>query len=194
MEISENIKAITDFLFIENDFKDLKKSSLVVVLCNNNITGLAMKIDNLFKEGIINDDVKIILSGASGKLDALLDKECYRLCDILVNEYGYSKDLFLFDDKATNIYENLVYSKELISSFDEYENIIMIGAAFALRRIKLCASRLGYPVDRIQFLGTVDERNISKDEWWKSDVSKVRVYEELERIGKYLVKGDLDIK
>ena len=28
----------------------------------------------------------------------------------------------------------------------------------------------------------------------KSDVAKERVYAELERIGKYLIKGDLDIK
>lgn len=37
MNETENIKAITDFLFIENDFKELKYSDLVIILCNNNI-------------------------------------------------------------------------------------------------------------------------------------------------------------
>ena len=192
--MSENIKAITDFIFIENNIDEITESKLVVVLCNNSIDDLAFKIDRLFKDGKVSHNSKIILSGASGKLDVNLDKECIRLCNELVDNYGYDKSLFILEDKATNIYENLLYSKQYIESFDGYDNIIMIGAAFALRRIKMCASRLDYPVDKIQFIGTVDDRNISKDDWWKNDLSKLRVYEEIERIGKYLVKGDLDIK
>lgn len=192
--VSENIKAISDFLFIENDFDEIKKANLVVVLCNNNISGLAELIDKLFKSQKIDNSTKIILSGASGKLDEGLEKEAIRLSDMLDFEYGYNKNLFTLECEAKNIYENLLFSKDFISSFDQFENIILIGAAFALRRIKLCASRLDYPVDRLQFLGTVDDRRISKDEWWETTESKTRVYEELERIGKYLVKGDLDIR
>ncbi len=192
--VSENIKAISDFLFIENDFDEIKKANLVVVLCNNNISGLAELIDKLFKSQKIDNSTKIILSGASGKLDEGLEKEAIRLSDILDFEYGYNKNLFTLECEAKNIYENLLFSKDFISSFDQFENIILIGAAFALRRIKLCASRLDYPVDRLQFLGTVDDRRISKDEWWETTEAKTRVYEELERIGKYLVKGDLDIR
>ena len=192
--VSENIKAITDFVFIENTFDEIKKSDLVIVLCNNSIGNLAKVIDRLYKDNKIDKKTKVVLSGASGMLDDGLEKEAIRLSNMLINEYGYDKELFILECEATNIYENLLFSKNIVKSFESYNNIIMVGAAFALRRIKMCASRLDYPVDKIQFLGTIDDRNISKEEWWKDDLSKKRVYEEIERIGKYLVKGDLDIK
>ena len=95
--VSENIKAISDFLFIENDFDEIKKANLVVVLCNNNISGLAELIDKLFKSQKIDNSTKIILSGASGKLDEGLEKEAIRLSDMLDFEYGYNKNLFTLE-------------------------------------------------------------------------------------------------
>ena len=193
MEINENIKAITNFLFIDDSISSLKLSDLVIVLCNHNIEGLAKSIEKLFVNSKLAENAKIILTGANGKLDINEEKECIRLRDKLVNKYKYDENIFILEDKATNIYENLLYSKNYVSSFDSIQNIIMVGASFATRRIKLCATKLGYPMKKVQFMGVVDDRNISKEEWWKSDEAKTRVYEELERIGKYLVKGDLDI-
>lgn len=190
---NENIKAITEFLFIEDDIDSLKHSDLVIFLCNNNINGMASTFDNLYKKSIITSDSKIIFSGNFGALDAGLDAEAKRLSSFLIDNYNYDGDMFILEDKATNIYENLLFSKDLIGSFDDYSNILFVGAAFALRRIKLCATKLGYPLEKISYVGTVGERNIGKDSWWKSDDAKIRVYQELERIGKYLVKGDLDI-
>ena len=196
MEETENIKAITNFLFIEDDFESLKFADLVIILCNNNINGIAKEFNNLYKSKLISDETTVIISGNHGALDDFDEKECILVCDKLVKDYGYNNNLFILEEKATNIYENLLFSKNLIKNINDYNNIIIIGAAFALRRIKMCASKLEYPLDKIQFVGTVDteKRNIGKDNWWKNDEAKIRVYQELERIGKYLVKGDLDIK
>ena len=196
MKETENIKAITDFLFIENDIDELKLADLVMVLCNDNIRGIAEVIDDLFKRNIIDDNSCIVISGKHGKLNKDSGIESERVCDKLVNEYGYDEKLFVLEKKATNVYENLAFSKELIDDVNKYQNILVIGAAFALRRIKMCASGMGYPVERMQFVGTVNsERRIcGKDNWWINDNARIRVYQELERIGKYLVKGDLDIK
>ena len=193
---TENIRAITDFLFIENDIKDLKTSDLVIILSNNNIKGITTLFDELFKKGIINQHSQIIISGDRGPLDTFKEKECDYIAKVLCEEFGYNMDMFTLEDKATNIYDNLLYSKALLQNINAYQHILVIGAAFALRRVKLCASRLDYPIAKMQYVGIVDPdgRNIGKDTWWKSDEAKKRVYEELERIGKYLVKGDLDIK
>ena len=104
--------------------------------------------------------------------------------------------MFILEKNATNIYENLYFSKKLINDMDKYNNILIIGAAFALRRIKLCASGMNYPLDKMQYVGTVntEKQNCGKDNWWQNESARLRVYQELERIGKYLVKGDLDIK
>lgn len=191
---NENIKAITDFLFIEDDIDSLKRSDLVLFLCNNNINGMALVFDQLYKKHVIDDNTKIIFSGDTGSLDKGEVSESKRLSTYLTDNYGYDKDIFILEDKATNIYENLLFSKDLIGDFEKYNNILFVGAAFALRRIKLCATKLLYPIDRISYVGIVSDRKISKDEWFKTDSARSRVFEEIERIGKYLIKGDLDIK
>lgn len=196
MNETENIKAITNFLFIEDDFNKLRMADLVIILCNNNINGIAEKVDSLFKKNIINRNSLIIISGNHGVKNEFQQEECILVQNILVDKYGYNKKIFVLEKESTNIYENLLYSKRLVDDINKYDNILIIGAAFALRRIKLCASGMDYPVDKIQFVGTVNKerRNCGKDNWWKTEPARVRVYQELERIGKYLVKGDLDIK
>ena len=42
-------------------------------------------------------------------------------------------------------------------------------------------------------MGDFEERGCEKDKWWINDEARIRVFQEIERIGKYLVKGDLDI-
>ena len=196
MNETENIRAITNFLFIEDDFKKLNHSDLVIILCNNNINGIAKKVDDLFKNNIINANSLIVISGNYGILDEFDEKECVLIQNILVEKYGYDEKMFVLEENATNIYENLYFSKKIVKNMNKYNNILIIGAAFALRRIKLCASGMDYPLDKIQFVGTVntEKRNCGKDNWWKTESARIRVYQELERIGKYLVKGDLDIK
>lgn len=193
---TENIKAITEFLFIEQDITELEKANIVLVLCNDNIGGIAQKIHELFCAHLIDQTTTIIISGATGSLNKDKEKESVRVKERLTSEYGYPSSLFILDEHATNIYENLYNCKKIIGNFNAGDRLIIIGAAFALRRIKLCASALDYPLDNMQYIGTVDvhTKNIGKDCWWQNEEAKLRVYQELERIGKYLIKGDLDIK
>ena len=195
MKETESIKAITDFLFIEDDIDKLKPADLVVVLCNNNIDGIAKKIDELFKLGVIHDKSQIIISGKHGVLDNFDDEEAVMVQRKLTEAYGYSADMFMLEKEATNIYENLSYSKKLVDDINNYKHILLIGVSFAMRRIKLCAAGLGYPIERVQLAGMIDfkKRNCDKNNWWKNDKARIRIYQEIERIGKYLVKGDLDI-
>ena len=196
MNKTENIEAITSFLFIEEDIDKLKKSDLLIILCNNNLKGIINKFDTLYKTEIIDDHTVVVISGNHGPLDDFGGKESDVVHDILVDEYGYNSKMFILEKEANNIYENLLLSKEIIKDFNNYENILIMGASFALRRIKMCASKLDYPLNKTQFVGMGDfeERGCEKDKWWINDESKIRVFQEIERVGKYLVKGDLDIK
>ena len=152
--------------------------------------------DDLFKREVIDNNTLVVISGNRGSLDNFEGRECDNVYNILVNEYNYNSNMFVLEKDATNIYENLVFSKKIIKDFNKYNNILIMGAAFALRRIKMCASKLDYPLNKIQYIGTVNKegRNCGKYNWWMSEDAKIRVYQELERIGKYLIKGDLDIK
>ena len=195
---SSTIVAITQFLFIGSEKKDLKPSDLVLVLGNEFIDGTVNEINDMFLKGIIRKDAMIILSGATGSLNAGEELECNRLFECAVEKYHMPSGLFVKENKATNAYLNFLYSKELIQQmggFERYSSILCIGKAFLLRRASMYASKLGYPVEKMQYYGTVDRegKNIGADSWWKSDEAIKRVMAEVERIGKYYAKGDLSI-
>lgn len=195
---SSTIAAITQFLFIGSEKKDLKPSDLVIVLGNEFIDGTVCEINDLFLKGIIREDATIILSGATGSLNAGEELECNCLFECATKKYHMPARLFVKECKATNAYLNFLYSKELIQKlggFQKYSSILCIGKAFLLRRASMYASKLGYPVEKMQYYGTVDTegKNIGADSWWKSDEAINRVMAEVERIGKYYLKGDLSI-
>ena len=195
---SETIEVITRFLFAGQQKDDLKHSDLVLVLGNDFIRGTVAVIHDFHESGIIMQNAKIILSGATGSLNAGKDLECNRLFDCAVTEFGMDRDLFIKEAQATNAYLNFLYSKEIIEEiggFNQYQNILVIGKAFLIRRAIMYASKLGYPADKMQYYGTVDKegRNINPDCWWESEESIDRVMAEIERIGKYTQTGDLCI-
>lgn len=195
---SETIKAITEFLFLETEYKEIVPSDLVLVLGNDMIDGTMEEVNRLYVDKKITEDAKIILTGATGLLDAKKENECDRLFKSGVSKFGMPEKLFILENKATNAYLNFVYSKDIIDSlggFEKFENILCIGKAFLMRRASMYAAKLGYPHEKMQYFGTVDVngRNIGKDTWWKSQRAIERVLAEIKRIGEYGMAGDLSI-
>ena len=195
---STTIAAITQFLFIGSEKKDLKPSDLVIVLGNEFIDGTVCELNDMVLKGIIREDATIILSGATGSLNAGEDLECNRLFECATKKYHMPAHLFAKECKATNAYLNFLNSKELLQKrggFEKYSSILCIGKAFLLRRASMYASKLGYPIEKMQYYVTVDRegKNIGADSWWKSDEAINRVMAEVERIGRYYAKGDLGI-
>ncbi len=195
---SETIKAITEFLFIEQRMENLKSSELVLVLGNDFIDGTAEQIYNLYHSGSIAPHAKIILSGATGALNAGKQPECDRLHASATEKFHMPPELFIKERQAANAYQNFLYSKQIIQDlggFDCFSQILCIGKAFLLRRASMYAAKLEYPVEKMQYFGTVDTegRNIGKDTWWRSEAAIERVLAEIKRIGEYGLQGDLSI-
>ena len=195
--ISETVAAITQFLFIGKQIDELGKYKLILVLGNDDITGTISALRKILSHNCLVDGGRIILSGNVGVLNKDNPPEADRLLAEAVSE-GISKELFILDTKATNTLENFRYSKEIIvahGGFDKYCSILCIGKAFMMRRAKMCALACDYPIERMDFFGTVDRlgRNIGHDSWWKSETARIRVLEELRRIAEYALKGDIRI-
>ncbi len=195
---SETIRAITDFLFIGTDECELHPSDLVLVLGNDYIDGTMETVCKLYQSGKIKWDAKVILSGATGSLNAGKALECDRLYESAVEKFKMPPELFIKEPQATNAYLNFLYSKEIIEDlggFEKFCSILCIGKAFLMRRASMYAAKLSYPSEKMQYLGTVDAkgRNIGPDTWWKSQVSIERVLGEIKRIGEYGISGDLSI-
>lgn len=202
---NDTIRSISDFLFVETPFSELGQCDLTIVLGNDFIDGTMKEVKKLLDLGVIIPGSKIVLSGATGLLNAGKEKECIRMFRSGVDKYGISSDQLVMEDRATNSFQNLAFTKEMIKSNHkifpesrsviEFDRILIIGKAFMMRRVEMCARRLDYPIDRLVFYGTVDRdgRNIGKDSWWLSEVAIKRVFGEIERIGKYAAGGDLEI-
>lgn len=195
---SKNVKAITEFLFLGAEKENLKSSDLVLVLGNNLIKETISTVYNLYKAEKIKKDARIILTGATGTLNAGQALECDAFFECAVNEYHMPPELFIKENKATNAYLNFSNSKEIILSlggFENFERILCVGNAFLLRRASMYASKLKYPEEKMQYYGVVDTngRNIGPSTWWKSEEAVSRVMAEIERIGKYYTSGYLDI-
>lgn len=195
---SETIKAITEFLFVETEYEKIVPSDLVLVLGNDMIDGTMDVVNKLYLDKKIREDAKIVLTGATGTLNAGKENECDRLFKSGVFKYGMPEKLFVLENKATNAYLNFLYSKDIIDSiggFEKYDKILCIGKAFLMRRASMYAAKLEYPVEKMQYWGTVDVegRNIGKNTWWKSQKAIDRVLAEIKRIGEYGMAGDLSI-
>lgn len=194
---SETIRQITEFLFIEDPIDSIPPADLVIVFGSEFIKGSVDALEQLTGAGVITRASKVILSGATGSINAGMESEAVRMYNEALSR-GMAKETFTVEDKATNSYQNLEYSKDIISGmggFDRFESILFVGKSFMLKRTKMCAAGLGYPVDRIKYFGLVDRegRNIARDCWWEREESRTRVLQEVERIGKYAAKGDLSI-
>ncbi len=202
---NETIRAISDFLFVETPISELGQCDLIIVLGNDQIDGTMKEVKKLLDVGVINNSSKIILSGATGSLNHGKEKECIRLFRTGVEKYSIPPELMILEPEATNTYQNLEYTKRMIETDSDtfplkcnlncYERILFIGKAFMMRRVEMTARRLGYPMDKLAYYGTVDRegKNIGKDCWWQSEAAIIRVFGELERIGKYAAGGDLRI-
>lgn len=193
-----NVEAITNFLFIGEEDNKLHKSDLVIVLGNDCVEATMAHVFRLYRDGVITDSTKIILSGATGILDAEKDLECNRMYDMAVNVFNMNSTMFMKEPDAKNTYENFVNSKaivEQLGGFNVFKKILCIGNAFLLRRASMYATKLGYPLEKLQYSGVVDTegRSIAPDTWWKNPDSEMRVMEEIERIGKYYRLGYLSI-
>ena len=195
---SQNIKAITEFIFIGEPADALAPSNLVIVLGNHIIDIMMDEVADLYRQGKITKNATIILTGANGDMTAGQAPECDQMYEAAVEKYGMPAELFVKEPKATNAYLNMVYAKELIEErggMDTFRHILVVGNSFLLRRISLYAAKLGFPADCMQYYGVWDKngRNIGPDSWWKSEVAVNRVMAEVERIGKYYADGNMSL-
>lgn len=106
---------------------------------------------------------------------------------------GVPKEYILNESKSTNTKENAIYAKEVLDKEKiKYRKIILISKAYHSRRI-LMTFKNTFPNCDIKIAPVVDDRNITKDNWYLDKEKTAKVMEEVQKIGKYFLKGDLSI-
>ncbi len=186
------IDAITQLLFIPDNIPD---SADVCIVLGNDYLDTMKTAKFVFDNGICD---KFILTGHSARKDK--EPECDRFFRRGV-ELGIPPEKMLLENKATNSYQNLQFSgqiiKEQLGGFENCRKILFVAKAFVTRRIEMTAKKLYPEFVQTFFCSTYDDtetgKNIRMDNWWKNDAAKKRTLEELARIAEYTLKGDLEL-
>ncbi|MGP1612211.1 MAG: YdcF family protein [Catonella sp.] len=186
----KNIEDITKFIFI----KDEPEKSDIIFIPGSSNWGLAETAAKLYKRGLSN---KIIPSGMYfykiGKfLNERVTDERYKgnyrteaefLSAVLVKN-GVSDQDILMEEKATNTYENAIFSKELAENNGiEVKSAIICPQAFHARRAFMTYSHLFHNTKL--YVVPTDTQGISEDNWYKTERGIEVVLGELRKCGEY---------
>ncbi len=184
--IISTTQAISDFLFLP---ANLKKSDLMFVFGHSYLSTMD-EVKKLYDQGYSR---RILITGHSkGKLKAI---EADRFFERGV-ELGIPREAFILERESTNTKENIQFSLPVIDKtigLEKTKTILFVCKAFHARRVLMTAQNYFPKHIEFCFYPVLDERNIRKDNWWKDEVAKARVLEEVRRIGEYTLKGDLTL-
>lgn len=185
--MDDTIIKINELLFINKKEDELRKYDLVIVCGNDYFDETVSSIVLLTQKGIIAPQADVILSGNKrGFTKDLVYTEAEELEQRLSK---FSLPLhYILEKDALNIKENLALSLNYID-IHHYQCILIIGKAFASRRIWMTAKKLGYPMEKVDIYGTYTF--IREEDWFLNEDATKRILEELKRISDYTLKGDL---
>lgn len=113
------------------------------------------------------------------------------LIDCLKKENINNK--IIIDDKYISNPEILKNIDKLVN-VNDYNRILRIAKDFVARRWYMNARRHNFPIDKCDFYGVYDNRNINKNDWYKSDVATKQVMKEFINIGQLTIDGELSIR
>lgn len=194
--MNRNIKAITDFIFVE----DIPQKSDVIMVVGGSYPEAAEIAADLWKNGYA--DKILIGGGISIKRDKFPESrsksdiynkdytdECEFYTDVLMKN-GVVQNSILGENKSSFTKENAFYAKQLA---DEHRlNIrkaILICKAFHARRCLLFYQAV-FPNTEF-YVKTFNGFGISKDNWYLSEYGIQRVLGELKHCGEQIKFNEL---
>ena len=193
-----NIEDITKFIFIKDE---PEKADIIFIPGSSNWV-LAETAARLYKEGKAE---KIMPSGmyfyqfgrfmnervTDERYKGIYETEAEFLASVLVKN-GVPKEDVIKEEKATNTYENAIYSKELLREMKfRIKSAIICPQAFHARRALMTYSHL-FPDTKLYVVPT-NTQNITTDNWYNTERGRQVVLGELRKCGEYFENYIKDI-
>lgn len=193
-----NIEDITKFIFIKDE---PEKADIIFIPGSSNWV-LAETAARLYKEGKAE---KIMPSGmyfyqfgrfmnervTDERYKGIYETEAEFLASVLIKN-GVPKEDVIKEEKATNTYENAIYSKELLREMKfRIKSAIICPQAFHARRALMTYSHL-FPDTKLYVVPT-NTQNITADNWYNTERGRQVVLGELRKCGEYFENYIKDI-
>ena len=193
-----NIEDITKFIFIKDE---PEKADIIFIPGSSNWV-LAETAARLYKEGKAE---KIMPSGmyfyqfgrfmnervTDERYKGVYRTEAEFLASVLIKN-GVPEENVIKEERATNTYENAIFSKELIKEMGiEVKTAILCPQAFHARRAFMTYSHL-FPDTKL-FVVPTNTQNITSDNWYNTERGRQVVLGELRKCGEYFENYIKDI-
>ena len=183
------IEDITNFIFVGKTIDELAHYDLLIINADWAEEQLAKDLRIMLDRNIIDKDTLFLICDSHepsyGRSTAKI------LIDYLKKENINNK--IIIDDKYISNPELLKNIDKLIN-VDDYTRILRIAKDFVARRWYMNARQHNFPIDKCDFYGVYDNRNISKKDWYKSETAIKQVMKEFINIGNLTIDGELSIE
>ena len=193
-----NIEDITKFIFIKDE---PEKADIIFIPGSSNWV-LAETAARLYKEGKAE---KIMPSGmyfyqfgrfmnervTDERYKGIYETEAEFLASVLIKN-GVPEENVIKEERATNTYENAIYSKELLREMKfRIKSAIICPQAFHARRALMTYSHL-FPDTKLYVVPT-NTQNITSGNWYNTERGRQVVLGELRKCGEYFENYIKDI-
>jgi hypothetical protein len=176
--VDKPYKAITDFIFIENE----PQKADIILIPGGSKPQLMERACSLYLAGYAP-----LLLPSGGKNKALVGyKTEWDYFLEIARGMSIPEEIVLREDKATNTYENALYSRKIIKDQNiPIKKALLVCKAFHARRALLTYQTWFRNDIEYVICPIVDDRGIGKDNWYLDQVKIDKVMSEVEKIGKY---------
>lgn len=169
---------ISEFIFVESD---IKKSDVILIPGASQFQ-LMERAAELYNSGL----AKYVLPSGGKNLKLLNNKSEWDYLKTIGIKLGIPKESILKEDKAQNTFENAKFSWIVLQSLDiPIENVILVCKAYHARRALLTYKSVFPSNINFYISPIIDERGISKENWFLNEDSTRIVMNEVVKIGSY---------
>ena len=181
------INDITDFIFIGKELSELSHYDLLIINADWAEDSLAKDMKFMLEKNIIDSNTTFIICESHGNTNR---SSANILIDYLKKEGLNNK--IIIDNKYISNPEILKNIDKLVD-INRYNKILRIAKDFVARRWYMNAKKYNFPIERCDFYGITDGRNISKKDWYKSEEGIIQVMKEFINIGQQTIDKELNI-
>ena len=109
-----------------------------------------------------------------------------------LNKENINNKIIISDKYISN--PEILKNIDKLVDINSYNRILRIAKDFVARRWFMNASNYNFPIDKCDFYGVVYNRNISKTEWYKSEIGINQVMKGFINIENQTINKELSIK
>lgn len=142
------------------------------------------------QKGIIDNNTTFII--CSSHPNKYTTEDTADILTRYLKENNFTNKIIINNKHITN--PEILKNINKLVDINSYNKILRIAKAFVARRWFMNANNYDFPIDKCDFYGISDMRNITKKEWYLSEKGINQVMKEFINIGTLTIDKELTIK